>query len=159
MRFNDRSYRTLPPRPGNNRVLGELTLSLPGLHGATAVVADSSARHESFYLLYAGGAGSTFSRDHRLVEAGCHLVDMLHAADIFSTEEHIVKNGRQFIPLAGVADLKPGALLGISSTRLLRVRLETILSDTSASTPLPCDARAQHSTAPGPDTAPSTDAD
>ena len=27
MRFNDRSYRTLAPRPDNNRVPGELTLS------------------------------------------------------------------------------------------------------------------------------------
>ena len=68
MRFNDRSYRTLPPHPGNNRISGELTLSLPGLHGATAFVPDSSARHESFHLLYAGDAGITLSRDHPLVE-------------------------------------------------------------------------------------------
>ena len=33
MRFHDRSYRTLAPRPGNNQVLREVTLSLSGLHG------------------------------------------------------------------------------------------------------------------------------
>ena len=128
MRFNDRSYRTLPPRPGNNRVWGELMLSLSGSHVTTAFVLDSSAHHKNFHVLYAGVSGITFSRDHRLVEvdlvrsngapalAGCYLVDMLHAADNFSTEEHIVENGRQLIPLAGVVGLKPGALLGTSSS-------------------------------------------
>ena len=105
MRFNDRSYRTLAPRPEDNRILGELTLSLPGLHGATAFVPDSSTHPASFRLLYAGDAGITLSREYLLIEvdlvrrngapalAGCYLVDMLHAADIFSTEEHIVENG------------------------------------------------------------------
>ena len=98
MRFNDRSYRTLAPRPGDNRIFGELTLSLPGLHGATAFVPDSSTQPESFHLLYAGDASITISREHRLIEvdlvrrnvapalAGCYLVDVLHAADNFSTE-------------------------------------------------------------------------
>ena len=82
MRFNDRPHRTLAPRPGNNRVLGELTLSLPGLHGA---------------------------------------------------------------------------LLNTSSSPLLRVPPEAILSDTPAPAPLPCDDRAQHFTVLGPVTAPSMD--
>ena len=131
MRFNDRPHRTLAPRPGNNRVLGEVTLSLPGLHGTTAFVPDSSTHPESFHLLYTGDAGITLSRDHRLIEldlirrngapplTGCHLVDMLHAADIFSTEEHIVENEHHAVSLAGVANLEPGALLGTSSSPLL----------------------------------------
>ena len=57
-----------PPRPGNNRVLGELTPSLPGLHGDTAFVPDALAHQERFHLLYAGDAGITLSRDDRLVE-------------------------------------------------------------------------------------------
>ena len=84
---------------------------------------------------------------------------MLHVADNVSTEEHIVENGRQFIPLAGVADLEPGALLGTSSSPLRRVPLEAILSDTPAPIRLLCDASAQQLTVPGPVTAPSTDAD
>ena len=136
MRFKDRSYRTLAPRPENNQVLGKLTLSLSGLHGATAFVPASSTHSKTCHLLNAGDVGITLSREHRLIEvdlvrrngapalAGCCLVDMLHAADNFSTEEHIVENGRQVIPSTGVADLEPGALLGTSSTPLLRVPLE-----------------------------------
>ena len=52
--------------------LGELTLSLPGLHGATAFVADSSTCPESFHLLYAGDAGITLPREHQLIDV--HLV-------------------------------------------------------------------------------------
>ena len=96
------------------------------------------------------------SRGHRLVGviffrrnsapalAGCYLVDMLHAADSFSTEEYITENGRQRIPLDGVADLEPGTLLGTSSSPQVRLPLEAILSDTPAPSPLLCDTRAQH---------------
>ena len=96
MRLIDRSYRTLAPRPEDNRILGELTLSLPGLHGATAFIPDSSTHPESFHLLYVGDVGITLSCKHRLIEvdlvrrngapalAGCYIVYMLHAADNFS---------------------------------------------------------------------------
>ena len=70
-----------------------------------------------------------------------------------------MENGRQVIPLAGVADLEPGALLGTSSSPLLRVPLEAILSDTPAPTPLLCAVREQYFTVPGPITAPSMVAD
>ena len=68
MGFNDRSYGTLALHPGGNRVLGELTLSLSGLHGAKAFVPDSSIHPESFHLIYAGDVGITRSREHRLIE-------------------------------------------------------------------------------------------
>ena len=99
MRFKDRSYRTLAPRPENNQVLGKLTLSLSGLHGATAFVPASSTHSKTCHLLNAGDVGITLSREHRLIQvdlvrrngapalAGCYLVDMLHAADTFSTEK------------------------------------------------------------------------
>ena len=74
---------------------------------------------------------------------------------MFSTEEHIVENGRQLIPLAG----EPGALIDTSSNPPLRVPLEAILSATPAPNPLPRDARARHFTVPGPVLAPSMDAD
>ena len=76
-----------------------------------------------------------------------------------STEKHIVENGRQLIPLADVADLEPGALLDTSSSPLLRVPLEVVLSDTPAPTPLPCDAGAHHFTVPSPIADLSMDAD
>ena len=68
MRFNNRPYRTLAPRPEYNRILGELTLSLQGLHDATAFVPDSSTHPENFHLLYAGDASTTLFREHRLIE-------------------------------------------------------------------------------------------
>ena len=55
---------------------------------------------------------------------------MLHVVDSFYTEERIVKNARQFTPLAGVADLEAGALLGSYSGPLLRTPLRFILFDT-----------------------------
>ena len=61
---------------------------------------------------------------------------MLHTAAYFSAGEHIVENGHQLIPLAGVAELEPGAMLGISSSPLLRVPLEAVLSNTQAPAPL-----------------------
>ena len=170
MRFNDRSYRTLAPRPEDNRILGELTLSLPGQVGATAFV-PASTYPESFHLLYAGDADITLSPEHRLIEvdlvrpngapalAGCYLVDMLQAADNVSTKKHIVEKGRQVIPLAGVADLEAGALFGTSSSPRLRVPLEAILFDTLVPNPLPCADRAKRFTVPGPVTVPSMDAD
>ena len=103
MGFNDRSYGTLALHPGGNRVLGELTLSLLGLHGAAAFVPDSSTHPDSFHLLYAGDAGITLSRDHRLIRVdlsrlsgapalvGYYLVDMMHEVDNFSMEEHVVE--------------------------------------------------------------------
>ena len=70
-----------------------------------------------------------------------------------------MENGRQFIPLSGVADLDAGAILGTSSGPLLRAPLEAILSDTPAPTPLPYGARAQQLTVLGPATDPSTGED
>ena len=51
MRCIDRSYRKFAPRPGDNRVMGDLTLSHPRLVGAITFVADTSA--PVFHLLHA----------------------------------------------------------------------------------------------------------
>ena len=40
MRFNTRSYRALPPRPHDNRVFGELTLSHHATTGVSAYAID-----------------------------------------------------------------------------------------------------------------------
>ena len=70
-----------------------------------------------------------------------------------------MQKGRQLIVLARVVDLEQGALLGTSSSPLLRVPLEAVLYDTPALTPLSCNASAHHFTVPGPVTTPSMDAD
>ena len=57
MRFHTLSYRVLPPRPHDNRVPGELTLS----HHATTVVLaydiDPTATDGGFQFLYDGTVG------------------------------------------------------------------------------------------------------
>ena len=62
--------------------------------------------------------------------AVCYLVNMLYAPADFSAEENIVENGRHLIPLIGVADLEPGALLGTYFSQVLRVPWEAVLPDT-----------------------------
>ena len=144
-----------------NRVLGELTLSLPGLQGATAFMLDSWAHPASSHILYAG-TGIPLSRDYRLVDvelvhsngapalAGCYVVNMLHVASDCSAEERIVENGCELFPLAGVADLSLGSLLSTSSSPLLRVPLEDILSDAPTSYFRRRDSDTHHLSVPGP---------
>ena len=91
--------------------------------------------------------------------AGCYLVNMLHAATDFSAEERMMENGHQLISLAGAADLESVALPGTSSSPLLRVPLEAILSDTPVPSLHPHDTDAHQFTASGPVSAPSKDAD
>ena len=69
MRFSERSYRTLPPRPSDNRVLGNLTLSHQHSSGAVAFASDFSAPTGGYHLLYAGDRGISFKRDQYLVPA------------------------------------------------------------------------------------------
>ena len=57
MWLQDRSYRTLAVCPVHNRVLGERTLSLPGVRSSTAFVPDFLAHPESSYLLYTDNDG------------------------------------------------------------------------------------------------------
>ena len=109
MRFSERSYRTLPPRPSDNRVLGDLALSRHNSDGAVALVADFSAPTGGYHLRYAGNRGASLSRDDQLVQvslvrrngapalAGSYLVDMLHSSADFTVNEHLVENGLQQI--------------------------------------------------------------
>ena len=54
MRFNTRSYRTLPPRPHDHRVFGELTLSHHATTGVSAYTIIPTATDGGFHLLYDG---------------------------------------------------------------------------------------------------------
>lgn len=71
---------------------------------------------------------------------GQNLVDML--PDVSSNEEIFVSGGRQFVPLAGAAELEPGYVLGTSAAPLMRVPVEHLKqygdeADTSCSVPGP----------------------
>ena len=89
MRFNTRSYRALPPRPHDNRVFGELTLSHHATTGVSAYAINPIAADGGFHLLYDGTVGFTLSDEPQLLEVnlmrsngspaptGHYLVDML----------------------------------------------------------------------------------
>ena len=132
MRFRERSYRTLPPRPSDNRVLGDLALSQQNSSGTVDFGSDFWARTGCYHLLYAGDRGISFTRDHQLVQvslvrsngapalAGSYFADMLHGATDFPVDDNLVENGLQQIPLAGIAEFEPGDLLGTSPCPVLR---------------------------------------
>ena len=79
-----------------------------------------------------GAVGVTLSDEPQLLEVNLvhsngspaltrqYLVDMLPQPGILSMQEHFVSSGRQMLPLIGVADLKPGDLVGIAHAPLLR---------------------------------------
>ena len=150
MRFSEGSYRTLPPRPSDNRVLGNLTLSHQYSSGAVAFASDFSTPTGGYHLLYAGDRGISFTRCRQLVPVflvrsndapaltGSNLVDMLHAATDFSVDQNLVENVLQQILLDGTAELEPGDLLG-TPCPLNRVPVESLLyDDDSASASNPC---------------------
>ena len=134
MRFNTRSYRTLPPRPYDNRFPGELTLSHHATTGVSAYAIDPTATDGGFHLLYDGTVGVTLSNEPQLLEVnlvrnngspaltGPYLVDMLSQPGILSVPEHFVASGRQVLPLTGFADLEAGDLVGVAHAPLLRSR-------------------------------------
>ena len=105
MRFNARSYRALPPRPHDNRVLGELTLSHHATTGVSAYVIDPTATDGGFHLLCDDTVGVILSDEPQLLEVnlvrsrgspaltGQYLVDMLPQPDILSMQEHLVASG------------------------------------------------------------------
>ena len=141
MRFSDRAYRTLPPRPSDNRVLGNVTLSRQHSSGTVDFASDFSVPTGCYHLLYAGDRGISLTRNHQLVQlslvrsngatalASSYLVDILHGATDFSVDENLVENGLQQIPLAGTAELEPGNLFATSPRPLLRVPVESLRYD------------------------------
>ena len=112
MRFSERSYRTLPPRPSDNHVLSNLTLWHQHSGAAVAFTSDFSASRGCYHLLHAGDRGISLTRGHQLVPVslvcsngapaltGSYLEDMLHGATGFSVDENLVEDGLQQIHLS-----------------------------------------------------------
>ena len=67
MRFYTRSYRSFPPRPSDQRVFGERTLSHHDPTGASAFVPDPLASGEGFHLRYDGTDRVTMSDEPQLL--------------------------------------------------------------------------------------------
>ena len=67
MRFNNRSYRSLPPRPSDHRTFGELELSHHAPAGVRAYAINPVASGGSFHLRYDGAVGVTLSDEPQLL--------------------------------------------------------------------------------------------
>ena len=105
MRFNTRSYRVLPPRPHDNQVFGELTLSHHATTSVSAYAIYPRATDGGFHLLYDGTVGVALSDEPQLLEVnlvrsngspaltGQYLVDMLLQPGINSMQEHFAASG------------------------------------------------------------------
>ena len=130
MRFNTRSYRALPPRPFDNRVLGELTLSHHATAGIAAYAVDPAPSNGAFHVRYGGTTGVTLSDEPQLLAVnlvhnngspaltGHYLVDTLPQPDILTGQKQFVASGRQVLPLLGVAELEPSDLVGVADAPL-----------------------------------------
>ena len=68
MRVNTRSYLALPPRPHDNRVFGELTLSHHATTGVSAYAIDSTATDGGFHIFYDSAVVVTLSEEPQLLE-------------------------------------------------------------------------------------------
>ena len=111
MRFNTRSYRTLLPRPHDNRVFGELTFPHQATTGVSAYAIDPTGTDGGFNLLHDGSAGVTLSDEPQLLDVNLvrsnsapaltwqYLVDILPRPGLFLVQEHFVSSGAAGAPL------------------------------------------------------------
>ena len=149
MRFNTRSNRALPPRPLDNRVLNELTLSHYTTAGLAAYAVDPAPSNGDFHLLYGGITDVPLSDEPQPFAAnlvrsngspaltGHYLVDILPQPDIVSGQKHFVASGRQVLSLIGVADLEPGDLVGVADAPILRIQLGALQHPVKVAGPHP----------------------
>ena len=141
MRFNSRSYCSLPPRPSDHRSFSELELSHHAPAGVRAYAMNPVATGGGFHLRYDGTIGVALSDEPQLLAVnlvrsnGSHaltehyLVDILPHSDLPSGEEHFVTSGRQVIPLVGVSNLDPADILGVVHAPLMCVPLDALQHD------------------------------
>ena len=112
MRFNNRTYRVLPPRPSDHRIFGELELSHHAPAGVQAYAVNPVASSGGFHLCYDGAVGVTLSDKPKSLAVNLvrsngsqaltwhYPVDMLPQSDLSSEEEHFVASGRHVVPWA-----------------------------------------------------------
>ena len=144
MHFSSRFYRSLPPRPSDLLVFGELDLVHHAPTGMSVYANDPVASGGGFHLRYEGATGVTPSDDCQLLavylvridgspaRTGHNFVDMMPQPDLSSVEEHFVASGRQVLPLVRVAALEPRDILGVAHAPLLTVPLDGFQQDNRA---------------------------
>lgn len=145
--LNGRFYLSLPPRPSDHRVYGELALAHHAPAGVSAYAVDPVASGGGFHLRSEGAVDVNLSDEAQLLVVnlisskgspaltGNHLVDMRPQSGLPLVEEHFVPSGRQVLPLVGVADLEPGDILGVAHASLMSVPLDALQHDHRAPDP------------------------
>ena len=119
MRFNTRSYRSFPPRPSDQRVFGELTLSRHVPMGTSAFVPDPLASGGCFHLRYDGADRVTLSDEPQLLAvnlirsnglpalSGHYLFENLPQQDHRFAEERSPPQGDRSFPPSARPTLSP----------------------------------------------------
>ena len=136
--FITRTYRSLPPRPSDRRVFGELELSHHAPAGVRAYAVNPVASGGGFHFGYDGTVAVTLSDEPNLLAVNLvcsngsqlftrhYLVDMLPRSDLLSEEEHFVASGRQVFPFVWMSNLEPGDFLGVTHAPLSCVPLDAL---------------------------------
>ena len=105
MRFNNRTYRFLPPRAMDHRMFGEIEWSHHAPAGVRAYAVNRVTSDGGFHLCYDGAVGVNLSDEPKMLAVnlvcsngsqaltGPYLVDMPHQSDLPSEEEHFVAFG------------------------------------------------------------------
>ena len=148
--FNTRSYRSLLPRPLDNRVLGELTLSHHATTGVAAYAVNPKASNGAFHLRYDGTTGVMLPDEPQLLAVnlvcnsgssaltGHYIVGILPQPDFPSGQKHFCCFSMTGSSLnTDVVDLEPGDLEGVADAPLLRVPLGALQHPTHAAGPHP----------------------
>ena len=118
MRFDRRTYRTLPPLTPQSAPRGELQLQHFGtLSGALAYKKNEHATGAAYHLRYHGTVGVTLSDEPQLLQVslvrrngmpaltGHYLAELLPKVAAPAGTEHFVSEGEQLLPLTGHANL------------------------------------------------------
>ena len=143
MRFERRSYTTLPRQPQlphqpPQPTRGELSLHHHDPNGASAFIPDDRYTDDVYHLRFAGTEVMSLSSSPKLVKGnlvrqsgapaftGHYMVTIISREDLLSDTVIFVPDGHQTIPLSGSTDLESGDLFGTSLSPLVQVPLATL---------------------------------
>ena len=142
MRFDRRSYTTLPrepqlPHQPPQPTRGELSLHHHDPNRASAFILNDLYTNDIYHLRFADTKDLSISSSPQFVKVnlvrqsgareytGHYMVNMLSRKDLLPDKVLLVSDGHLTIPLPGSTDLEPGDLLRTSLSQLVQVPLTT----------------------------------
>ena len=143
MRFERRSYTTLPRQPQlphqpPQPTRGEFSPRHHDPNGASAFIPDDRYTDDAYHLRFAGTKVISLSSSPKLVKVnlvrqsgapaftGHYMVNTISREDLLPDTVIFVSDGHQTLSLSGSIDLEPGDLLGTSLSPLVQVPLATL---------------------------------